>query len=217
MARTHLGTLLMYLPATYLTMAGFTVEDASSDLLAELLDAYDFELKARAAPVWEALLPGLSRGEIEDRLGQAGVEPPEELIVWWTWHNGLRPGVPNALRRPQMSLEFSLALRADDDLGLEPHQWDPAYIRVAGEGAKSSIAVSCATPVPPPLVRSVAWEFGGTQGAGIHRQVISLCTPVTWWLLALSKGWTTFDPSDITWDIDDDAFPYEWRLTAMTQ
>jgi len=192
------------------------VDGASADLLTELLDAYEFELKSRAEQVWESLLPGLSRDEIQDGLGEAGLAAPEELVVWWSWHNGHRYGAPTGLRHPQMSLAFALDLRQSDDLGMEPHQWDPSFVRVAGEGSKSSIAVSCANRVPPPMVRAVAAEFGGTQGAAGHRQVLSLCTPVTWWLLALTKGWSTFDPTNF-WDINDEEFPYEWTLTAMTQ
>ena len=46
------------------------VDGASADLLAELLDAYDFELKSRAEQVWESFLPGLFRNEIQDGLDE---------------------------------------------------------------------------------------------------------------------------------------------------
>ena len=206
----------MNLPATYSTLAGFTVQGASAEMLAELLRAYDFELSKRSFPVTDAFMPGLSRSEIQDALEAEGLTPPEELLVWWSWHNGVRLDVSTGWRRPQMSLGRALGMRAEDDLGLEPHQWDPAYIRVAGEGTKSSIAVSCSPVSPPPLVRAAAPEFGGTQGATNGRQVISLCTPVTWWLLALAKGWSIYDPSD-GWEVDDEQVPWEWLLTGMTQ
>ena len=57
----------------------------------------------------------------------------------------------------------------------------------------------------------------GTQRDDTVRQVVSLCTPVTFLLLALAKGWSTWDKANSDWAVRDHEVPVEWRLLGMTQ
>jgi hypothetical protein len=52
------------------------------------------------------------------------------------------------------------------------------------------------------LVRAVDPEFGGTQPWQTQQQVVSLCTPVTWWIDSIRRGWYQWKPELGAWDID---------------
>jgi len=95
----------MGLPVLRRVPGWLTVDGAGPDLLQELLDRYEAEIRQRCVPLWESMRPGLSRGEIVDRLGAAGLPAPEELVVWWMWHDGHElPHHGGLLGREQISL-----------------------------------------------------------------------------------------------------------------
>jgi len=195
-----------------MTPSGLTVQGASPEMLLELLDAYSFEVQRQDRDFWSTFQTGLSRAEIVDRLQAVDLEAPEELLTWWTWRNGFRTGVNPDVTLPQMSLEFALKLRDKDEMGLEEDEWNPAWIRVAGYSSQDAMAVRC-VPGEQVLVRATSADDSGTQDHETSRQVVSLCTPVSWWLLGIAKGWSHWDGK--FWAIDQSLFPYEWQLTDL--
>jgi hypothetical protein len=56
--------------------------------LASLLEQLEEVLRAFGAPVADALQPGLPDDAVRAALAAEGLGAPEELIVWWGWHNG---------------------------------------------------------------------------------------------------------------------------------
>ncbi|MDN4598589.1 hypothetical protein [Leifsonia virtsii] len=202
----------MILPTTYRASDGLTVEAASPELLSELLGALSFETRRLGIPVDDSLNPGIGRQQIVDGLGEIGLTPPEEALVWWGWHNGLKFGAYRSPALDQISLETSVGMFKTMPLGLADYEWNPDWIVLAG-GSPAGMAINCDTRLALPHVRGVD-GISGTQAGDVTNQVVSLCTPVTWWLLARAKGWT-FPGSDGAWHRDISRFPLEWRLTDL--
>lgn len=206
----------LILPRTVPSERGLTVEGASPELLSELLTEYGTILKRTSPQIWESSLPGLPREQIIDGLGSAGLPPSEELIAWWTWRNGHAPGTPHGLRNPQLSLRAALSLRSDDEDTAYEMLPSQSWLRVAGEGLKRSIGVSCEEDLNPPSVRSIAPEFDRQHGRVTHGQAVSLCTFVAWQLVAIEEGWNRYDPESGFWKLENwEGIPLEWRLTGI--
>jgi hypothetical protein len=205
----------MKIPETSSTDGGLIVEGADADLLAALLDAYGFELRRQSTQTWESMKPGRSRQEVVDLLSSAGVEPLDELVVWWAWRDGFLPGASRiGVGHPLLRLEQALFFRREDEQLAFELLPDPSWIRVGGDGMRDSIAVSFADSSDPPVVRFLDPEIGDRPG----RDVISLCTPVAWWLTGLERGWTRFDETWNAWrmeQVDWERFPAEWKLTGL--
>ena len=60
----------------------------------DILTRFESLLRSRNVKIVDAWAPGLSDAQIDDIIGPAGLQMPEEVRVWWRWHNGVRPGSP---------------------------------------------------------------------------------------------------------------------------
>ena len=205
----------MILPETTRVAEGLTVVGASADLLRELLEAYEWECARAGASLVDIYAKGLSPSEIEDRFAAIGIVPPAELVVWWSWYDGVIPGYPPGPLWERLSLDTAIGIYEHEDLGLFEDQWNPDWIRVTGWGANIGVAASCASSGIPPLIRLVAPGERSTQPTDDNNQVVSLCTPVAWWCLGLAKGWTVWDPAKGFFVTDYKKFPLEWMLTGV--
>jgi hypothetical protein len=204
----------MKLPETFLSPLGLTVVGAGADLLTELLDAFDFESRRKGVPVDDFFAPGLGRPEIEDKFGSVGRMPSDELVAWWEWHNG-RISPTYMSRLDQFSLEVAIDFYRTSDLGTDWfYEWNPSWIRTAGTG-NEGMAASIAAKSEVTLVRYVSPFGASTQSGDSDDQVVSLCTPITWNLLGIAKGWMWWDPIACFWQTEENSVPLEWALTAL--
>jgi len=205
------------LPNTYRTERGFTVEGAGPGLLAELLDAYKFEIRRRSPEALASMKPGLPEADIRSQLAAVGLSAPEEAVAWWSWGNGHRLDRTWRVRFPQISLETAIDYYVIDrdrySFELLP---GPQWLRVAGIDRSSAIGIDCDPAHDVPQVRLIDPELGNGPARLSDRQAVSLCTPVTWWLTAMARGWMEFDESGFLRVTDLDAYPTEWRLTNLT-
>lgn len=208
----------MTLPQTVMSEHGLTVEGAGPELLAELLAEYGSILRRTSPHVWESMVPGLTRDEIVKGLEGVGLPAPDELVAWWTWRNGHVPGVPHGLSfpLPQYSLEQALRYREDDeDFAFELLPSD-SWLRVAGEGLKRSVGVNHDSTIDALVVRGLAPEFDGLYGKVTHGQAVSMCTFMTWQLVAIDEGWNKYDSSTGFWRVvHPEEYPLEWLLTGL--
>jgi hypothetical protein len=208
----------MTLPDTYRAPEGLTVEGASPELLRDLLKQYESKIRKAGVRTKDVLLPGLSERQIRRQFDEIGLEPPEELLVWWSWHNGINQRYTTATRFNFLPLEAAIATYHSDPHGTDEYSWNPQWIRVADYAA--GIAVKCEERPGPPLVRYVSAWTSGTQDDETEQQVESLCTPVSWWLLAIDEGWAQFqrdvgDSGGGHWARKAEVFPFEWSLTSL--
>ena len=155
------------------TPHGPLVEGASPELLRELLEQYEEKLVALGAPVRETMLPGIGRDEVESKLALRGLACPDEIAVWFGWHNGYNRA---GMRHPGIPLIFNASLdrslKAYDDSTREfALAWEKginyaslAYGATEGwlrlQGISDAIAVECVNPgAEPPRVIFANSEF----------------------------------------------------------
>jgi hypothetical protein len=215
----------MMLPETHATPEGPKVEGASASLLKRLLTLLEAELVKQGVPVAEYMSPGARKSEVEAAFGKCGLVPPDEAIVWFGWHNG-PTGEGNSERVFPRFNFWSLEDCVRDYLepggqpkGYGPRLWNPDWINLMGDG--NGVALDCGKPAShPPLVRalSLGREFG-TQAGEIGNQVVSLCTPVTWWIDAFRRGWYQWDREQTGWDWENgppDALGTIWESYGLS-
>ncbi len=203
------------LPDTLPTDDGPIVEGAGAALLRDLLSAFDEETERRGGSNKEQLQDGLSEDEIRTALGAIGLTPPDELVVWWGWHNGIRPGKQSQSRWEQRRLDDSVQIYRQQLLGTGVGEWNPNWLRFAGPHTNHGWSVSCAPDGFPPLVRATDPVEATTQPEETRFQVVSLCTPVTWWLTGITEGWSVWNEKLEFWETDLTKFPMEWRATDI--
>jgi len=141
--------------------------------LRPLLDELERRLRAFGAPIVEAFGPGVPVEEVRAVLAGEGLHAPDDVVVWWGWHNGAvvsdappvhsGPGVylrsENTLVEDWHVLSLSEAtrthrwFRADypgaGAADLLPAGWFPLLVT----GAKPTMWIDCTAgaDVPAPL------------------------------------------------------------------
>lgn len=172
-------------------------EGAGPELLADLLARWEAELRARGFPVDAATNPGLAPPAFRSAYSAFGVTPPDELVEWFRWRNGQPLDAP-PLAPPFHAIDAESSVR-DRALGLtigyQPGQWHP-WVRLGATGRELSMDTRDSDPAP--LVRRTVFEVG-TEPRPDFSDVRSLCTPVTWYLDALLRGYHRWDSVAQTW------------------
>jgi hypothetical protein len=150
---------------------------------------------------------------------------PDEIVVWFGWHNGVRlvngrrwGGIPLFLPH---SLDESLHIydlnRAELERAYEEGVDYELATYGAGEGwiqldpLSESIAVECISSGPqPPRVRWANADFADPYFSGKFRAV-SLCTVVSSWIESAGRGAFSWIQSEHRWQVHG-----EHLLTART-
>ncbi|MCA0218566.1 MAG: hypothetical protein LCH43_14610 [Actinobacteria bacterium] len=194
------------------TKDGPILVGSSAPRLAELLNQLEGHL-VRAGSATHLLNPGLSGQRIRNQLAASGLSAPDELIVWFGWHDGrvlddprsfdVIPNFPIASlseaieRHEEFTSEFpGLDPRDENDWGI-PRGW------LSLTQTNYGTAVHClGEPSASPQVRVATPFFYEEDG---HRAV-SLCTLVAWWIVGLGGGgYVRREPRfeyDGWWDVD---------------
>jgi hypothetical protein len=196
------------LPKTISTPDGPTVVGASPRLLSSLLGVLEAELIAAGVPVESAFLPGISAEFVRSDFASRNLVAPDEVVTWFGWHGG-----PTAARFASGALPYfpmrtlgSMWMEREGPqahpLGYEESQFNPAWVKIIGQGR--GVAVSCeGDPGETPLVRGIDFDGDpGTQPGQTRTQVVSLCTPVAWWIESIRSGWYRWYPELQRWDAD---------------
>lgn len=206
------------------TPNGPMARGSSAAMLRELLDEYEDKLERLGGPVRETMLPGLDRVEIEAKLASRGLAMPEEIAVWYGWHNGYKRGpvmtqgipiiFPTTLDQSLKAYDDSEGLYAwADENGVDYES--VAFGAVRGwlplQGISEAIAVQCVIPgdEPPRVIRANA-SF--TEPGLEHRnRAVSLCTVISRWIESAEIGAFRWDPDRRYWHVD-----YDLLLTDLT-
>jgi hypothetical protein len=204
------------LPSTIASPRGDSVMGASTSLLRDLLDTFEDELRRQGVPVNEYLRSGLPADALLETFAASDIDAPRELIVWFGWHNGPTRVEGSHQVFPLFwfwSIEETIKLNPPNPTGYlvgeKNLEWNPNWLKIMGQGNGLAVSVEDALGEPP-LVRSVTYDLAhGTQADDTAHQVVSLCTPVTWWIESLREGWYRWLPSEKAWDIDFNKQPAE--------
>lgn len=205
------------------TDRGLMLEGASAHLLRELLGALTDELRAQGVEVDRDLNTGLPRDQVRDSFASAGLHLPEDAIEWFGWRNGLTSDARREKRNDPLPHFFSWTL--DEALstrrqlgkagliGDDEWQWNPAWLHLIADN--NGVAMHLGDLSMPPTVRSLSFGEPNTDASYTDRQVVSLCTPVYWWLEDLRSGVFTWDRDLAEWRRDWAAIPLERRLLGF--
>ncbi len=198
------------------TPDGPMLEGASPQRLRELLEQYEAALTSLGSPVADYLNPGISRLEIDAKLSSRGLRCPEELVVWFRWHNGVvrRPGILIGGLPVIRMATLDEALKTYDDsrgdleLALSEELDYDSLTYGAGEGwlrletSSEAVAVECNEPGDaPPRIRSANVSFAERE-TELTDRAVSLCTPISRWIQAAERGAFTWMSDDYRWTVD---------------
>jgi hypothetical protein len=210
------------LPSVIATPQGPSVHGAGPELLGDLLEQLEQSLRDAGVPVLDYFQPRASREEVQRAFEECGLLPSEEAVVWFDWHNG-DDGYHRSL--PWFDfwpLETVRRRRLDpggQKVGVGDWMWHPDWIQLMGDN--NGVAISRALDEKgreQTLVRalSISDPEWSTQPSGGAHQVVSLCTPVTWWIESLRAGWYQWDRVREGWHIDDAKQPEERRTYGLS-
>lgn len=210
----------MMLPATIDTPFGPSVEGAGAPLLAEVLVELEMELGRISFPV-DRLRPGLPRAEIAARFAAVERPVPDELLTWFEWHDGatVPPGaalLQIAPARVLLGLDAMLRFVREPPMpyGYEVGNWQPEWTMLAPDMGCGILVNHMSDPGVAPLVRTM-WEYTFDPQEGPTQQVVSLCTPVTWWIEAIRSGGWAWDIENHLWRTYQSALPMERSLRGF--
>jgi hypothetical protein len=196
------------LPEGVETPDGLSVQGASAFLLEQLLPEFEDELRRAGVPVEKSFAPGIGRAEVNTVFERMKLPAPEEAVVWFGWHNGVTAlfDWSRAFPRFEFYSIGDVERRYLDENGW-PHgheewQWNPQWLQLLGDN--NGLAVECVEPRDrSPRVRPISNDGEwGTQPENGYSQVVSLSTPVTWWIESLRKGEYAWYPEQRAWDWD---------------
>lgn len=208
---------------TIATPSGYTVEGSSAELIPELLERFFGCMEAAGSPVRSLLAPGLPPEVVRDRLGEVGLSAPDELVAWYSVFDGIlaSAGPLNAPPFPTFqlhSLDVALALyeREHEVMGVghEIWNWNPRWLRIGSP--VHSLAVRCSDEVDEPVLVRAVGDDRNTQVENPSYQVVSLCTPVQWWIEAIDHGLFSWDSGNQRWRHHPTSdYSMERRLTQL--
>lgn len=176
-------------------------------------------------PVDDYLLPGLDPAEARAVLREVTEEPNEEVVEWFSWHNGCRYGSRITFRMApygDVLLPLTEALTdrvsrlegaqsaAEDELFPADYYWDDAWLPVTEQSGQRQLTVDCAAR-DGAVVRNVEWsniDFRTVVAA-------SLSDAVAYWDGLLDAGYYQWSPSERQWECDFASLPLEVRISGL--
>jgi hypothetical protein len=172
--------------------------------LPSALAAFEESLRASGAGVVRYLAPGIPEERVRRGLAAIGLEPSQELIDWFAWHDGVvdqatkSSGDGYLLQWAPLSLDEAIADWHNRDKE-EAWEWQPEWLPIATADA-STLAVLCA---PPQGLEATVRDANPWFGLFDESQVPSVtgfATVVKWWTEAIEHGWWQYIPSSDMWD-----------------
>ena len=175
----------------------YSVEGAGPELLGELLDTFQDEMRRAGWTAQDQLAPGIRAAEIRQQLAQAQLQVPDELVVFYGWHNGflsVPDGLPMGSILPSvtlMSLERSLASYVTSGASpVVPRSfWHPGWLRL--EEVRPGYMIECGPPELPPRLAYIS-EDNPFEGPRRRAALRSICTLATVWIDLIRQGASTW-------------------------
>lgn len=203
-------------------MAAISKSGRSGDSFAELLARFTTALTDTGFRMSDLLAPGLLEGDVRAGLATIEMEPAAELVTWFGWHDGATETDPPTWGRAKLAVWYPFSLKESmedwqrQDKGQEVWQWRPAWLPIAHVGNSARLAVDCSPPQrTAATLRAVHPEsgwFSDTDAPAVE----GFGTAVTWWTVALEKGWIAYDAAAEEWDDNRwTEIPWDQRRTGL--
>jgi hypothetical protein len=190
------------------TPLGVCLDGAGPQKLAALLAELDELLATMGVNLDTVLQPGISAGEVRDTLATVDLIPPDELLVWYGWHNGLRVDANNKYLGlspfvAQADLDWSIGRYQYDVADMIPlGLWMPKWLCIESD---RGMAIHCSgNPTDLPLIRRPDAEIYDFLEESSEHQIVSLSTMVAMWIQALEEGivWPVYSDGFLEWGFD---------------
>jgi cell wall assembly regulator SMI1 len=190
----------------------------------EQLEDLEGLLVGQGAPVVQRLQPPASKEAIDILETALGLSLPDELKLWWRWHNGtaVEPHEPPAhgLIGPffqfldtARALRFSQDMRkmALEDVPEEPDAtWAPNWLAISSNGPVAcDVGVPNGAPVPILDVDYHHTDVPGRVSAQSFGQM------VRWWIEALEAGAWIYEPERQWWERREELVPPERERAGL--
>lgn len=183
-------------------------------------------LAAQHNPVLDGMQPGLPEREIRRVIGELGINPPQELIAWFGWHNGYvaPPGrTPRAWMGAELlqyTFDHAVSLYSGIAEGIdefrefdlvspdEDTEWFPLCMVRGG----SYLVMNCGNGLQRGSVARWNTHAQGFRPGGYRPQ--TLAEPVEWWVELIESGTWRYDASTDYVEYDP---AYVWSLSEQQQ
>lgn len=125
--------------------------DLDAELWRLLLE-FEVELRRSGAPIVDNLAPGVEPERVRGLLAEIGMEPAQELLTWWAWHNGrIDPlsaggGAHYLLQWLPFSVDEAIADWRMKGHGEEPWEWPAGWLPIGTPEAMPRLVVDCTPP-----------------------------------------------------------------------
>ncbi|MFW8745378.1 hypothetical protein [Mesorhizobium japonicum] len=189
------------LPVVTLSGLRPRAEPSGPEALRDLLEVWSTELESIGYPLADSVAEGRDPDEVRDYFKKMGLDVNEELVVWFSWHDGQSPYTAPWLTPSHqfMNLEWAVTQRAyGARLGTEFGDWNPTWIRLSDD--QVSVAADTATE----RVRIVDNAEWNTWEPTSDTEVDSLCTAVVWFIEAIRTGAHIWNRRAGRWDRAND-------------
>jgi hypothetical protein len=190
------------------TASGLCLEGAGPERLASVLSELDELLGSLGVDLDTVLEPGISPEKVDAAMASVGLVPPEELVVWYGWHNGLRVndqgkylGEPPFVYQADVDWsvrKYRYRVRESVPMGLWAEGW------FCMESDRGLAAFCSGNPEDLPLLRREASDTYDFVEESTAHQVVSLSTMVALWIQAIESGliWPVIELGQLTWGSD---------------
>jgi cell wall assembly regulator SMI1 len=180
-------------------------------------------------PVPQHFGVGLDRATVVAQLSEAGLPDSEEVVEWFSWHNGdgpvRRAGSPlGPSGWSALSLREALAERVDrldgaiyaaEDMGggtPAAHWWDPSWLPLADNGGGGVLAAELVDGHAGLAIRNVEWDdpegFRTIQAPSL-REVVEI------WADVIGGGGWTWAAGLCHWQGDFASLPSDPRIRSL--
>jgi cell wall assembly regulator SMI1 len=182
------------------------------ELLGELKERW----RRQGAPIASRLRPGRQDGSFDAVTEPLGLRVPAEARTWWSWHDGattdgfriswmligtgwsfysLDDAVAEAVEQRQRATEVARSTKLDPSA-----VWNWDWLPISTDTHGGVIVVDGARQLEgaTPVYYFEPEDGGGPRPVAAH----SFGQMIRWWIEALDKGWTGWDPTSKAWAYD---------------
>ncbi|GLY20105.1 hypothetical protein Kisp01_71190 [Kineosporia sp. NBRC 101677] len=163
--------------------------------LPDLLKRLEAEWERHDLPIARELRPGLPRDHVRGRLDQYGLAAPDEILDWWSWHDG--GSLSGRLMTPWHEIRTFAECCDLYEMHGEAHDWaessePPSYslslFPVITTGAGGCVTVDTAAKIGE---ASVSYRYKEVSDAPKEWRMGSLAELVDIWIsLFASNSWS---------------------------
>lgn len=188
--------------------------------LSELLRRLESALAERGVHVVQRLAPGVPQDVVREALAEIGLDPPDELLTWFAWHNGIawrgdeRLGHAYLVKWIPYSIDEAIAEYRNQPVGTEPWQWHPDWLPIAHLRNPDRLGAYCGSDTRR---RGEVREVSGTERFWTDPPArTGLRELATWLTDAVEAGHWSYEVGEFAWSVEHWAeIPVARRVTGL--